>query len=180
MTNEEQTQAEIEEWKPIEEYIKQLLETWEAKGAYTGDEVKTLVGGNIRTFTAWLFKHQIGTVQELAQKLAEQQAKLEAAHKHSYEVGKQMTEFGLYQTYVREVSTFHRQALLPLLAIVKQITEAIGVSATDAMKKPLEEMMTFFKKVEDRAKHFEQQALVEKARQSAQNELARMTVKNVP
>jgi len=116
-------------------------------------------------------------MEDMRIELAGKKKALEAAYTTLKDAGKDTADYGLLQTYVREVSQFHRQFLIPLVGVVTQILEQADKIADEDGKAKLAQVIKFVKAIEDRSKHYESQALVEKARKQAEDELKRMTVK---
>ena len=76
----------------------------------------------------------------------------------------------LQRIYIAEVSTFHRESLLPLLSLLAVVQQVITTMAKNI---PAEQMTEIAKlrqlvtSVEERTKHYNSQALVEQARKNA-------------
>jgi len=64
--------------------------------------------------------------------------------------------------------------LLPLLSMFKSIIDTVNKNAAPAHAAQLAEIQKFVTSVEERSKHYESQALVEKARQAALDEQKRL------
>jgi hypothetical protein len=104
----------------------------------------------------------------------------EAAAQHATETNRQLMgerhDIGVLRQYTREVSTFYRENLKPLIAYAKRAIEqpqALAAPDKDVIKKVLNV-------IETRAKFYDDNAVVEKTNEAGKAELARLTVKHVP
>lgn len=101
------------------------------------------------------------------EKIAMQEEMIKSMMETNKELHRKMASMPAMQAYVREVSLFHRQVLLPLLEAVKDLQ-----LSPEAMK-----AVTMLKL---KTKFYDENALVAEAHKRAADEEARMTVKTTP
>jgi hypothetical protein len=113
-------------------------------------------------------------VKEERDKLSQQLVELSATNTQLH---KSMMTFPTTQAFVAEVSQFHREHLLTLVDLVQLILKNVTPEAGSAEAQAMARVKGYLQTVENRAKHFEMQPLVQETRQKLTDELRGMTVK---
>lgn len=165
MTAQEEKIASLEfVVEKLDTDLKEMTKLWEA-----GLEECIAKDAEIENLKA-----SLSTSQEL---YTERSAGLESAIEANRALHVRLAQLPTMEAYLLEVSKFHRAALLPLIELVQNIVKTAGATAEAEMQQVIANVKGFLQTIENRTKHFENDKLVQEARDKALAELKRLTVK---
>jgi hypothetical protein len=107
-------------------------------------------------------------------------AQLQQAIKERDEASRRAVDSTIQQTFIVELTTFHRTSLQPLVMTTKQILEHAKQGASPELLQRIAELMRYLSAVDDRCKHFNGQDCVQVAQQAVASEQKRLEVKTAP